>query len=145
MPDARGLLSCPSRPLPWLGQRFEAGNHIEQLLVDAALAQTVEGPVEILQQFVDVLLSPLHRREAAGVLARQGLRTGPEQRDEEVFADQRPQGRAAAADDLGQVSRGPGKPGQPAAPVVVQRQQALADGRIDRVGCVAVVEKGLPT
>ena len=35
--------------LPRSDQRFEAGDHIEQFLVDATLAQTMECPVEVLQ------------------------------------------------------------------------------------------------
>jgi len=43
-------------------QRLEAGDHIKQFLVDASLAQTMEGSVEVFQQFVDVLVGALHRR-----------------------------------------------------------------------------------
>ena len=62
-------------------------------------------PWSCLQQFVDVLVGALHRRQAACVLARQGFGAGPEERDEEIFADERAQGRGAAAHDLGQVAR----------------------------------------
>ena len=49
-------------------QRFEAGNDVEQFLVDASLAQTMECPGEVLQQFVDIFVSALHRRQAALIL-----------------------------------------------------------------------------
>jgi hypothetical protein len=57
----------------WLldAQRFEAGDDIEQLLVDAALAHAMEGPVEVRQQLIDVLVGSLHRGQTAGVLARE--------------------------------------------------------------------------
>jgi hypothetical protein len=122
-------------------QRFEAGDDVEQFLVDATLAQTMECPVEVLQQFVDVFVGALHRRQAARVLAREGFGARPEERDEKIFADERPQGRGAATHDLGQVSRRPGKFGQLASPVFVQRQQSLTDGRINRPGRGAVVEE----
>ena len=60
-------------------QRFKAGNDVEQFLVDAALAQAMKCPVELLQQFIDVLVGALHRRQAAGILAGEGLGARPEQ------------------------------------------------------------------
>jgi transposase len=123
-------------------QRFEAGDDVEQFLVDAILAQTMKCPVEVLQQFVDVFVGALHRRQAARVLAREGFGARPEERDEKIFADERPQGRGAAAHDLGQVSRRPGKFGQLAPPAFVQRQQSLADGRIDRPGRAGGCRRG---
>jgi hypothetical protein len=42
-------------------------------LLNATLAQTMECPVEVLQQFVDVFVGAFHRRQAARVLAREGL------------------------------------------------------------------------
>lgn len=60
-------------------QRLEAGDHVEQFLVDAALTQAVKGAAQILQQFVDVLVGPFHRRQAARVLARERFGTGPEE------------------------------------------------------------------
>jgi hypothetical protein len=44
-------------------QRFEAGNDVEQFLIDASLAQTMECPGKVLQQFVDVSVGTLHRRQ----------------------------------------------------------------------------------
>jgi len=104
-----------------LTKRFEAGDDVEQFLVDATLAQTMECPVEVLQQFIDVFVGSLHRRQATRVLAREGFGARPEERDEKIFADERPQGRGATTHDLGQVSRRPGKFGQLASPVFVQR------------------------
>ena len=50
------------------------------------------------------------------------------------------QGRGCSVpDDLGQVARRPGERGEAASPGVVQRQQSLADGRIDRTGRGTVV------
>src|ERR1700694_3697641 len=74
-------------------QRFEAGDDVEQFLVDATLARTVECRVEVLQQFVDVLVGALHRREAARVLARQRFGARSEQRNEKIFADECAQSR----------------------------------------------------
>ena len=102
-------------------QRFESGDDIEQFLVDATLAQTMKCPVEILQQFVDVFVGALHRHQAARILTRKGFGARPEERDEKIFADERPQGHGAATHDFGQVSRRPWKFGQFASPVFVQR------------------------
>jgi hypothetical protein len=60
-------------------QRFEAGDDVEEFLVDATLAQLVEGAVEILQQFVDVFIGAFHRRQAARVLAGEGFGARPEE------------------------------------------------------------------
>ena len=60
-------------------QSLEAGDDVEQFLVDATLAQATECTVEVLQQFVDVFVGALHRREAARVLTRQGFSARPEQ------------------------------------------------------------------
>src|ERR1017187_2085010 len=62
----------------FLRQRLEAGNHVEQFLVDAALAQTVKGAVERLQQVIDVFVGALHRRQTARILARERFGTRPE-------------------------------------------------------------------
>src|ERR1035438_10076504 len=83
-------------------QRFEAGNDVEQFLVDAILAQTMKCPVEVLQRFVDVFVGALHRCQAARVLAGEGFGARPEDRHEKIFADKRPQGRDAVTHDLGQ-------------------------------------------
>jgi len=84
-------------------QRFEAGDDVEQFLVDATLAQTMECPVEVLQRFVDVFVGALHRRQAARVLARKGFGACPEERDKKISADERPQGRSATAHDFGEL------------------------------------------
>src|SRR3990167_1821215 len=52
-------------------QRLVPGDHLEQLGIDAALAQAVEVTAQRLQQLLDVFIRPLHRRQAAGVLAGQ--------------------------------------------------------------------------
>jgi hypothetical protein len=46
--------------------------------------------------------------KAARVLAREGFGARPEQRNEEIFADEGPQGRGVPTDDLRHVSRRPG-------------------------------------
>ena len=97
--------------------------------------------VEVLQQFIDVFIGALHRRQAAGIFAREGFGARPEERDEKIFADERSQGRGATAHDLRQVPGRPGKFDQLAPPVFVQRQQSLTDGRINRPGLRAVVEE----
>ena len=66
----------------WPGKLLKTGNHIEKFFINAALTQTMKVAMELLQQFVDVLVGTLHRRQAAGVLARQRFRTRPEQGDE---------------------------------------------------------------
>jgi len=128
------------QPVRRFGQRLEPRDHIEELLVDATLAQTVEHPLKGLQNVVDVLVGAFHRRQTARVLAREGSGARPEKRDEQVLADQRAQGHAASH-DLGQILRRPGKSGQPALPVFVQRKQSLPDGLINRPGDGAVVKK----
>ena len=69
-------------------QRFEAGYHIEEFFVDVALPQLVEFAVETFQQFVDLLLGSLHRRQAARVFAGERFRAGSKQADEKILADQ---------------------------------------------------------
>jgi len=59
----------------------------------------VKRPVQGLQQFVDVFVGALHRRQATGVLAGERFGARSEERDEQVFADQRPQGCGAAPED----------------------------------------------
>jgi hypothetical protein len=51
-----------SRLLRWPHQCLEAGDHVEQLLVDAALTQTPERAAEILEQFADVSVGTFHCR-----------------------------------------------------------------------------------
>jgi hypothetical protein len=66
-PDWRESLHRPD-------QRFEAGDDVEQFLVDAALAQTMECPVEVLQQFVDVLVRALDRPPGGSRSRSRGIR-----------------------------------------------------------------------
>ena len=63
-----------------VGQRLESRDHVEKLLVDAALAHPLECAAQVPQKLVDILLRPLHRREAARVLARKGFGAGSENR-----------------------------------------------------------------
>jgi hypothetical protein len=98
---------------PGVGQRLEAGDHVEQFLVDATLAQTVECAVEILQQFVDVLVGAFHRRQAARVLAREGFGARPEERDEKIFADERAQSPVPLPMTSGKVFVGQGTLARP--------------------------------
>ncbi len=78
------------RGVVFFGQGLKAGNDVEQLLVNSALAQLVEVPIEIFKQFVDVFFGTLHRCQAAGVFTGQRLGACPEERDEEIFVDERP-------------------------------------------------------
>ena len=113
-------------------QRFKARDDVKQFLVDAALAQTMELPIEALQQFVDIFVGTLHGGQAARVFACKGFGAGPEERNEKIFADECTQSRAAVTHDFGQVSRRQGKIGELAPPVFIQRQQSLTDRRINR-------------
>src|ERR1700734_1992656 len=122
-------------------QRLEAGDHVKELLVDATLTQTVECAMESLQQVVDVSIGTFHRRQPARVLAGEGFGARPEERDEEIFADERPHCRGATAHDFRHVSRLPGELDQPASPGFVEWQQALIDRRVSRPGSGAVVEE----
>ena len=54
------------------------------MLVDAGLVQLVEAPLEVLQEFVDVLLGGLHCGQAADVFTGQRLGARPEERDEHI-------------------------------------------------------------
>jgi hypothetical protein len=45
----------------------------------------MERLVQVFKQFINVLFSALHCRQATGVFACQGFGTGPEQRNEKVF------------------------------------------------------------
>ena len=101
----------PGRSWRCFGERFKSGNDVEQFLVNAALTQLVESAVEILQQFVDIFFGALHRRQAAGVLTGQRLGACPEERDEEILVDERPQRWRRTADDLRQIPCRPGEGG----------------------------------
>ena len=59
-------------------QCFEARDDIEQFFVDTTLAQTMECPVEVLQQFINIFVGALHRRQATRVLARKRFGARPE-------------------------------------------------------------------
>jgi len=63
----------------FLGERFKAGDYIEQFLVDAALAQLMEGPVKLLEQIVDILIGALHCGQTARVFAGEGVGASPEE------------------------------------------------------------------
>jgi hypothetical protein len=91
-----GLHISPCTSFLVHAQRFEAGDDVEQFLVDAILAQTMKCPSDVFQQFVDVFVGALHRRQAARVLAREGFGARPEERDEKIFADERAQSSDAA-------------------------------------------------
>ncbi len=130
----------PPRRL-FFGQCLKAGDDVEEFLVDAALAQLVEVLIEVLQQLVDVFFGPLHGGQSAGVFAGQGFGACPEERDEEILMNERPQGCRTTADDLRQISRRPREYGQLASPGFVQRQQALIDRRIHRSGRRAVIKE----
>jgi hypothetical protein len=47
------------------GQRFEAGDDVEQFFVDGALAQSMKGQAQFFEQLVDVGFGALHRRQSA--------------------------------------------------------------------------------
>ena len=68
-------------------QRFEAGDDVEKLFVDPALAQTMKLAVEAFRQFVDVFVGAPHRRQSARVFARERFSAGPEQRNKEVLPE----------------------------------------------------------
>ncbi len=97
---------------PFTREQFKAGNDIEELLVDAALAKTVIGPIEALEQVVDVSVRTLHRGQPASVLAGQRLGAGPEERDEEILPNQRVERRGNTPEDIGPASVGPGNFGE---------------------------------
>ena len=123
-------------------QRFEAGDDVEQLLVDAALAQTMECAVEVLQQVVDVLVGALHRRQAARVLA--GESDSAQARKSETKRYSRMSARRVAVVcpmTSGRFPVGQGSPTQLPSPAFVEREQPLADGRIGRAGGRTVVEE----
>jgi hypothetical protein len=101
-------------------QRFEAGDHIEQFLVDSTLAQTVKGAVESFQQFVDVLVGSFHGGQAARILACERFGACPEERNEKIFADECSQSRLGMH-DFGLV------PGRPA-----NLSQTQLPGRVER-------------
>jgi hypothetical protein len=81
-------------------------------------------------------------------LARQRFGARPEERDEKIFADERPQGRGAASHDLRQVSR---RPGSPAAlrrrpPVELPELEGIStlQGRWNRILGLAMAAWTLP-
>ena len=100
----------------------------------------MESAIEFIEQVVNVFLSPLHRRQAAGVLARQRFNAGPEQRDEEIFAQKRVQRRLAARHNLRQVPGRPRQTCQRGVPRRIQRQQTLTDRFICGFGLWTMVK-----
>ncbi len=48
-PTHAGLPLCECTSFILCAQRFEAGDKVEQFLVDATLTQTMKGPVKLLQ------------------------------------------------------------------------------------------------
>ena len=99
------------------------------------------APLRFFEQFVDVLVGALHRRQSTCVFAREGLAHA---RKREMKRYSRMSARkvtVVSAHRFGQVSRRPGKTGQLQSPVFVQRQQSLTDGRIKPSGGRAIVEE----
>ena len=113
-------------------QRLEARDDVEQFFVDAALAQLMEGGLQILKQLVDVPVRALHRRQPARVLAREGFGARPEERDEQVFADERTQRRVAAAQHFRRDLGRPADFGESLLPLRIERQQPLTDRLVER-------------
>ena len=103
-------------------QRFKTRDNIEELLIDTVLPQSMKRAIEVLQQFVDILVGALHGRKPARVFGRERFGARTKYRHEEVSADECPQGfSAAATDDLGQTFRRPGKFGKIASPLFIER------------------------
>jgi len=73
------------------GHRLEARHHIEQLAGNLLLAHAAEATGDLLEPFIDVLLSGLHRRQATAVLGGKRLGQGAKQHEEVVLAQQMPQ------------------------------------------------------
>jgi len=86
-------------------QRFKARDDIEQLLIDTILTQPIKRPGKLTEHLCDVLIGPLHCRQAARILTCKRLCTRPEKGDKKVFPDTRPQRRTSGLNDLGQVFR----------------------------------------
>lgn len=116
------------------------GRHIEQFLVDRTLALALKPAVKAGEQLVDVLVGTFHRRQAAGVLARQRLGASTEQGDEEMLADQCAQRHGAAAHHFGRVRRWPALRHQVRFPLRVKRQQALVPRVVEASWLRPVIE-----
>jgi hypothetical protein len=69
-------------------QRFVARDHIEQFLVNATLPKSMKCFFEVYQEFANVLIGTLHRRETARIFARKGFGTRAKERYEQIFANQ---------------------------------------------------------
>jgi hypothetical protein len=74
--------------MPGVGQRFVAGDHFEQFVIDGLLAHPVKSAIQLVEYLSDVLLRALHGGQAAGIFAGQGFRAGLKQQHEEIFADE---------------------------------------------------------
>ncbi len=96
--------------------------------------------MEVVQQFIDVLVGAFNCCETACVLAGQGFGACPEEGDEEIFAYERAKGRGAAAHHLGQGSGRPADADQVLLPLRVERQQSLTDRLVKRPALRAVVK-----
>ena len=103
-------------------QRLKTRDYVEQFLVNACLTQMMESAMEVLLQFINVLIGALHRGQTAGVLAREGFSARPKKRNEKIFADERAQSHCVAAHDFGQHLRRPGNFGESLLPWCVERQ-----------------------
>src|SRR5579863_8897427 len=129
-------MPCKIAPSAWSltrpSQCLKSRDHVEKFFIDATLTQLVEIAMECVQQVVDVLVGSLHCRKTAGILASQRFGAGPEEREEEIFPDQRLQCRGAGTHDLRQIDRGPADPGQISLPLRIERQHALADRFVER-------------
>ena len=128
--------------LPRFFQSFKASDHIEEFFVDVSLAQTAELAVKRFEQFIDILLGALHRRQPARVLAGQGFGASAEERDEKIFADEGAERFAAVVGrpDFGEGFGGPRDFGQALLPCGIERQEALAHRFVERARFRAIVK-----
>ena len=121
-------------------QRLEAGDNVKQFLVDAALPQAMEFAVKILKQVINIFVGAFHGSQAARIFAGEGFGAGPKERDEQIFANERAQGRGIAAYDFGKVFGWPADFDHALLPLGVEWQQALADRFVERTRLRTVME-----
>src|ERR1700722_4750176 len=122
-------------------QRIEAGDHVEKLLVNGFLPNTMKGAIQIVENVFDVLLRALHRCQAAGIFTGEGFGARLEQKYEKVFAYESRERRHHTFDDLGQSLRWPRKCGDLALPRNIQGQQSFADRFVEGAGCGVIVKE----
>ncbi len=113
------------------GERFETWDNGEQLLVNTALTQTVKGAVQCFQYILDTIFRSLHGRKTTRVLTGKRFGASAEERDKQIFVDQRAQRDGTGARDFRQKLGRPSDRCQLLLPLKVEWKQTLTNWLIE--------------